>query len=99
MPSGALEGYLAILVAAVFFGSSYVPVKHFPTGPDGLFFQWMLCVGVLIIGAATAPFQSSFPILPREGFLGGGLWAVGNLLTVPTVSRIGLAKGFLMWSG
>jgi len=36
-------GYIALGVAAVCFGSCFVPVKKFETG-DGLFFQWVFCL-------------------------------------------------------
>lgn len=42
-------GFLAAGVAVVFFGSQLLPVKRFETG-DGLFFQWVLCIGIWIVG-------------------------------------------------
>jgi hypothetical protein len=95
--NGVTLGYAAIVVAAIFFGSNYVPVKKYPTGPDGMYFQWMLCTGILIVGFFTLPLQSDFPVLAPSGFLGGGLWATGNLMVVPIINRVGLAIGILLY--
>jgi hypothetical protein len=42
-------GFIGCLVASVFFGSNLVPVKQFSAG-DGLFFQFIFCVAVYIVG-------------------------------------------------
>ena len=43
------SGYVAVLVATVFFGSNFVPVKRYETG-DGMFFQWLMCAAVCLWG-------------------------------------------------
>lgn len=48
MPSVAM-GYLAVMVAAVFFGSNFVPVKRYETH-DGMYYQWVMCSGVWMVG-------------------------------------------------
>ena len=42
-------GFLGCFVATIFFGSNLVPVKQFSAG-DGVFFQFVFCVPVYIIG-------------------------------------------------
>ena len=42
-------GYAAVLVAALGFGSNFVPVKRYETG-DGMFFQWLMCAAVWLWG-------------------------------------------------
>jgi len=42
-------GFVAAAVAVVFFGSQLLPVKRFETG-DGLFFQWVMCIGIWLVG-------------------------------------------------
>jgi uncharacterized membrane protein YidH (DUF202 family) len=49
-PSKRTEiGFIAAAIAVVFFGSQYLPVKKFDTG-DGIFFQWVMCIGIWICG-------------------------------------------------
>jgi len=48
-PLPVWAGFIGCLVAAIFFGSSLVPVKQFSAG-DGFFFQFMFCVSVYIVG-------------------------------------------------
>ena len=45
------RGYFAIVVSAIGFGSNFIPVKNCATG-DGLFFQFIFCTAVLVLGAA-----------------------------------------------
>ena len=42
-------GFIGCLVASIFFGSNLLPVKQFSAG-DGVFFQFVFCVAVWIIG-------------------------------------------------
>lgn len=88
-------GYMGALLASVFFGSNYVPVKNYPTG-DGMSFVWVFASGILVIG-----FLSVFVIgeifFVYSGLLGGSLWATGNLCVIPVVKMIGLGLGLLVW--
>ena len=40
----ALIGYLGIATAVFFFGSNFIPIKKYETG-DGMFFQFVVCMG------------------------------------------------------
>jgi len=42
-------GYICSLVAMLFFGSNFVPVKRFETY-DGMFYQWVMCAAIWIWG-------------------------------------------------
>ena len=42
----ALIGYLGIATAVFFFGSNFIPIKKYETG-DGMFFQFVVCMGTL----------------------------------------------------
>lgn len=42
-------GFIGCLVASIFFGSNLVPVKQFSAG-DGLFFQFVFCATVYVVG-------------------------------------------------
>lgn len=90
-------GYIAAIVAALFFGSNYVPMKKFPVG-DGFFFQWVMSCGILMIGIASLAInrEGTFVV---SGILGGALWSLGNALVIPILQLIGLGMGLLVWSG
>lgn len=42
-------GFIGCIVASLFFGSNFVPVKQFSAG-DGVFFQFVYCVAVYVVG-------------------------------------------------
>jgi len=88
-------GYIAAAVAILFFGSNFVPVKKIETG-DGLFFQWVLCSGIWVVGMVTNCIVGS-PTFYPFAMLGGFLWATGNMCVVPIIKTIGLGLGMLLW--
>ncbi len=45
-------GFWFVGVSVLCFGSNFLPVKYFPTG-DGMFFQWLMCVGIWCVGLLT----------------------------------------------
>jgi len=80
---------------------------------DGLFFQLLMCTGILLVGFSTLafaedapagedfndfPLRDLAPIVSLEGLLGGFIWTCGNLLTIPLVKRIGIGLGLSIWS-
>jgi glucose uptake protein GlcU len=88
-------GFIGALIAAVFFGSNYIPTKNYPTG-DGVSFVWVFSSGVLVVGISTV-LISGKAIFVYTGLLGGSLWASGNMCVVPIVKTIGLGLGLLLW--
>jgi len=94
MPSEFI-GFLGAGMAALFFGSNYVPTKNYPTG-DGFSFVWSFSSGVLIVGIVSM-FITGKAIFVYSGLLGGSLWATGNLCVIPIVKSIGLGPGMLIW--
>jgi glucose uptake protein GlcU len=88
-------GYIGVSIAVIFFGSYAVPVKLIKTG-DGVFFQWVECIGILLIGFIAQFWVGSFDFYPLA-MLGGALWCVGNITVVPIVNSIGLSLGMLLW--
>lgn len=95
MVNHEIVGFIGAGIAALFFGSNYVPTKNYPTG-DGFSFVWSFSAGVLIIGIISM-FIAHTPIV-YWGLLGGSLWATGNLCVIPIVKTIGLGPGMLIWS-
>ncbi|CDS42474.1 transmembrane protein 144 [Echinococcus multilocularis] len=89
-------GYIAIVVCAVCFGTNYLPVKKFTMG-DGMFFQWMMCNAILLVGVIVNCAVGCPKFYPLAMF-GGALWAVGNSLSVTIIEAIGVGLGIILWS-
>jgi len=93
----AIFGYVGAIIASIFFGSNYVPVKKYPTG-DGFAYVYIFSGGVMVVGL-IAMFINGEAIFVPSGLLGGSLWALGNLCVIPIIQTIGLGLGALIWSG
>jgi glucose uptake protein GlcU len=89
-------GWLGVVVAVLFLGSNYVVVKQFDTG-DGMFFQWVLCVGIWMVGLVVNMVRGQPPFF-LPSLIAGLFWSLGNVLVVPIVKMIGLALGMTLWS-
>ncbi|VDK36137.1 unnamed protein product [Taenia asiatica] len=89
-------GYIAIVVCAVCFGTNYLPVKKFTMG-DGMFFQWMMCNAILLVGIIVNCSVGCPKFYPLAMF-GGALWAIGNSLSVTIIEAIGVGLGIIIWS-
>ncbi|CAF1379569.1 unnamed protein product [Adineta steineri] len=88
-------GFIGCLVASIFFGSNLVPVKQFSAG-DGVFFQFVFCVAVYLVGLILDLIlnnQRWYPLV----LIGGVLWTTGNLVTVFCIKTIGMSVGILIW--
>jgi len=86
------------MISVMFFGTNFVPVKKYDPG-DGVFFQWVMCVGIYLVGFVTTWIRSSnheFIFYPFA-LLGGFFWCTGNIMTVTAVKLIGLGLGLLIW--
>lgn len=88
-------GYICASVAVIFYGSNFVPVKQFETG-DGMFFQWILCSGIFIVGLVVNIVRRS--IFYPLAMVGGVVWCTGNLCVVPILKTIGLSLGLCLWA-
>ncbi|OWF41287.1 transmembrane protein 144-like [Mizuhopecten yessoensis] len=87
-------GYVAALVAVVFYGSNFVPVKKYETG-DGMFFQWVMSSAIITTGIVIQLIRRStfYPL----AMVGGVAWATGNLTVVPIIKTIGMGLGLCIW--
>ncbi|CAF1518542.1 unnamed protein product [Rotaria magnacalcarata] len=88
-------GFIGCLIASVFFGSNFVPVKQYSAG-DGFFFQFVFCVSVWIVGLILDVILDNQRFYPLV-LIGGVLWATGNLVTVFCIKTCGLTVGLLIW--
>ncbi|EKE36889.1 hypothetical protein ENUP19_0010G0011 [Entamoeba nuttalli] len=97
----AAVGYICAVISVVCFGSNFTPVKKFPTG-DGFFYQWVMAIGVLLSGIFTLLIVNSTkdsPFVYFEPFamIGGFIWSVGNVFSVPAIQMLGLSMGQGIW--
>jgi len=92
----AVRGYIGAAIAVGCFGSYAVPVKLFPTG-DGIFFQWVQCMAIVIEGLFIELALGRPYYFEPLAMLGGMFWCLGNAMVVPIVSMIGLSLGMLLW--
>lgn len=82
------------VVAAVFYGVQYAPLKAFPVF-DGSKFQFYMSTGIAFVGLIAAWTGTSDEIVVyHAGLRGGALYAVSNVLVLPTVKFLGLGVGF-----
>ncbi|KAF8359753.1 hypothetical protein PRIPAC_94748 [Pristionchus pacificus] len=93
---GTATGLAACAVASVFFGSVFVPVKRHDAG-NGLFVQWVMSAGILLIGLTVGLCFSPFPTFHPLAMLGGALWSIGNATAVPIMGELGIGLGMLVW--
>ncbi|VDM57440.1 unnamed protein product [Angiostrongylus costaricensis] len=89
-------GLCACGVSAVFFGSMFVPIKKFDP-KDGMFAQWVMASAILLIGFAVFCVKG-FPGFYPLAMVGGTFWSIGNVAAIPTISRLGMALGILIWN-
>lgn len=86
------KGILAAAVAGLIWGSQLVPVKLGNVAPAEFFFP--VCVGIFI--SAMLIFIAKRVSFKKEAFgaglLSGFIWNIGNLLSLISLSIIGLAK-------
>mmetsp|Transcript_107068 Transcript_107068/g.308035 ORF Transcript_107068/g.308035 Transcript_107068/m.308035 type:complete len:456 (+) Transcript_107068:56-1423(+) len=100
--SGQRVGLICCAVAAVGFGSNYVPVKHVDCG-DGFLFSACMSVGIGIVGLLvnySDLTSGSFlhgPVYQPVAMLGGAIWMVGNLMIPMVIRLVGLGIGQSMW--
>lgn len=93
--SDEVLGLLACLVAIVGFGSNFVVTKKYDM-KDGMFFQWIMCSAVFMVGFFVYLARGT-PQFEPFAMLGGMLWCLGNVWVVSIVKAIGLALGLLVW--
>ncbi|KAJ8297482.1 hypothetical protein KUTeg_024013 [Tegillarca granosa] len=94
-PIPAAWGYISAVIAVVFYGSNFAPVKKFETG-DGMFFQWIVCTAILLVGIVVQIIRNAPKFLPLV-MIGGVVWETGNICVVPIIKTIGMGIGLCIW--
>lgn len=88
----AKKGFAAATAAGLIFGSQLLPLKLGKVEPQDFFFSSTL--GIFIVGMAIFLFKKAKFKKEAIGLslLSGVIWNTGNLLSIISVSLIGLAK-------
>ncbi|CAJ0917436.1 unnamed protein product, partial [Mesorhabditis belari] len=89
------DGLLCCVVAAIGFGSVFVPMRRHPMG-DGFFAQLFLCLGSFLIVFPVGLWYP--PVIYPEAMIGAFLWCFGNSVCVMLMNRVGMAQGMLLWN-
>lgn len=88
----AKQGLFAAVAAGLIFGSQLVPVKVGSVATGDFFFS--VSLGIFITAmmmAMVRKIRFSTEVL-KEGLISGAIWNVGNLLSLISLSLIGLSK-------
>jgi len=88
-------GFIGVAFAAVGFGSNFVVIKKYDAG-DGMFFQFVMCVGIFFTGFIFYLIKGAPPIQP-PAMLGGVQWAIGNAMCPFIIESIGMGLGLSVW--
>jgi hypothetical protein len=97
LETGALIiNYVLLCACCVFSSVAFAPIKHFETG-DGFYFQFIFAIGMWVAGLPML-FIRNFPDFYTIPLLGGVLWSVSNLCTVPVIGLVGIGIGSLFWN-
>eukprot|EP00002_Diphylleia_rotans_P020108 TRINITY_DN3896_c0_g1_i4.p1 TRINITY_DN3896_c0_g1~~TRINITY_DN3896_c0_g1_i4.p1 ORF type:complete len:412 (+),score=73.44 TRINITY_DN3896_c0_g1_i4:50-1285(+) len=89
-----VTAWISVILSSICYGSSYIVTKRYPTG-DGFMFAWAMSMGSLLVGFLCTLFNKL--IFVPSGLIGGGLWSIGNLMTIIAIRLIGLGPAYSIW--
>lgn len=89
------QGYVAVGIAGLFFGSNFIPAKKVRTG-NGIMFQFFMCTGIFCVGVITEIVRGNYQFYALS-MVGGAMWALGNTMCVPVIRCIGMGLGVTLW--
>lgn len=85
-------GFLAAGVAALCWGSQFVPMKKLKN-PNPYHYHVFMSIGIFVT-SLTIALAVNASIYPNSfGLLSGLFWGLGNVLMITALNRLGLAKG------
>ena len=86
------RGLITAISAGLIFGSQLVPLKMGSVATKDFF--WSVCLGIFLTGVLIAlALKTKFKNESvKMGLLSGVIWNIGNLLSLISVSMIGLSK-------
>lgn len=87
------KGIILALIAAVLFGSTFVPLKL--TGMKGEEFFFQMSTGIMITSTFIFILKIDIPknLQVKNGFLTGFLWTIANLFGIYANILLGLSRG------
>jgi len=88
------RGIIFAVVAGIFFGTTYVPLKI--TGMTGNEYFFQMTIGIILTSIVIFLLKRSVPknLQIKKGLASGTLWAIGNLFGVYTVAMLGMSRGY-----
>ncbi|KAI1726172.1 transmembrane family of transporters domain-containing protein [Ditylenchus destructor] len=95
--SAIWQGGLAVSIGAICFGSMHVPIQKIHSSSNGIFVQWVMSMGILIVGFAVNAIEVSPPMMPLA-FLGGLIWTMANSLSQFVITGLGLGVALVLWN-
>jgi len=81
-------GLLACTYSVLSFSSQYVWLRKYETA-DGVFTHWIQAVSIYIVGGIV-DLACGLPRFQPLAMLGGCLWAIGSITSVPLINTLGL---------
>jgi len=87
------KGILFALIAAVIFGSGFVPLKLSGISGEEFFFQ--MAIGIMITSTLIFIMRMKIPkdLQMTKGLLTGFLWTIANLFAIYATLLLGLSRG------
>ncbi|CAD6196718.1 unnamed protein product [Caenorhabditis auriculariae] len=89
MEKNAWLGVVCAFTSTVTFGSTYVPLKWFDKA-DGIFFQWLMSAGQLMVGCLVAVTSPPTPLHPLAMLKLFDCFFIMN--------GVGMSIGYLLWN-
>ncbi|KAI6220125.1 hypothetical protein M3Y99_01618800 [Aphelenchoides fujianensis] len=89
-------GLVECIGSTVLYGSAFAPLKR-RQFKDGIYSLQIRSIAIVLVGL-VANFMSGNPQFYPIAMVGGGLWAVANLIVLPCIGVLGLGKCVLLYS-
>jgi glucose uptake protein GlcU len=93
----AWQGYVAVAVAVLGFGSNFIPARKLDPG-NGLYFQFFMSTAILCAGFIVQMVRGASVFYPYA-MLGGMLWCIGNSFAMPALKLISMGLAISLWGG
>lgn len=90
-------GLVGAVIGVLCFGSSFVPIKKYKRfAGDGVFAQFLMNFGRFLVGVAVLASRDN-RVFYWDAALGGCLWCLGNVLSIPIIQCVGIGLGVSIW--
>ncbi len=90
------SGFVFLLGSSFFWGSMFIPTKHFEIG-DAFFFQLVLVKGLWLVGFIINAMRG-FPEFHSLPIVGGLLMSMANISSIYSIRYIGIGMSFIFWN-